>query len=292
MNGDKAKNIIIVIFLVINMFLAFLTFKDDRKYYLSNNSLENIDSILNAYNIKLDNNNLIKVFKPLRKLKGQTGNILDKNFIIDSIAQDKNNLDFIITNSESESYKNSLEEFYFNQGSFTYDNYQGININEDNLDFCNNILKKLNDYTKNFVLDTVIEVNGKTIIQYREKLKNYYIYDNYLNFYIENEKLKKIEFNYDNIGSFEGSKRDISYVQEVILTFLHNIENKNSTINIERIDIVYAPMINKDSSESKRIILLPFYRFNYYETYLGNKVYNSLLINAYTNNIKSIGTIK
>lgn len=293
MDWAKAKNIIIVLLVLLNIVLSFFVYIDSRKYVLSNQEEIGIIDILRQNKISIYTE-ITKNFKPMKKLSVSKYNF-DYNFILKIFFKDVSS----VVRNENEDMKvfsdktgtlTILKEYVYYESTSTAKIIENDSFFSENANkMCKDIIKKLGKDFANFELDTNysnLEVgtnlqNTKSMfIYYKEKYANYIINSNYVQFVITEAGIKEVMIaNYKPLGFIKQSEREICSPSEALFTFMRHMKsiNEDKEIFINKIDIVYD--LEKDSTEKNSVYAVPYYRF-----YIKGSE-EPILVNAYFNKI-------
>lgn len=278
MNWAKAKNVIIVIFAVLNVFLLanIIIYKYDGG--ISAETLSNTKAALAAREIAVNCN--------------IPGAEVD-NFILSLETHEPDRETIIGAFLESDNNKYELT-----RGS-SYDVEQGkIDINNDGItiikrnsklerlstldqksakDYIVRVFKETKIPIKEFQVDEFIKYdNGDTAIKLVEKYKDFYVYDNYVKLTIYSDKTSLLEFNYKAVTGLKKDKASGGKVKPVYQILLNNY-TKGSATSIEAIDAGFK--CGNGDDKSKLIQLRPVWRIktggdktDYYNAYTGEKL--------------------
>ncbi len=234
MNWFKAKNLILISLVALNILLMVLIYLTNVSYMLTNEQVENLYQVLSSkYDIGIYAT-IPKKYEPMKEIEvineGQnTSDFLYEIFF--TKEEDVNKLvdeDKIIFQGEDKTLTTQ-------SGDFILSSNIGLEANRDN------ILKQLSRTTGDFILYDKYVLDGYTYYDYRQKFKNQIIYTNYLVFE-ENQqgKVDKIEGYYAKPIGYIGDTREIVSVDMVLFNFANFYpKGENDQLFIDAVDLVY-----------------------------------------------------
>jgi regulatory protein YycI of two-component signal transduction system YycFG len=272
MDWNKAKNLTILFLCMLNIFLGSILFANATNYVLSQSSQDLIVSLLSKNNITLYTN-MIKDYKPMK-------NILLKPYLFDDTELTK--LFFVDTSFESVStkdgmfYNNDFSQLYVANNYFVYESI----IDIDTLDIFQNSDNEFINYFStiipNLFLDRIFDDSDGFILKYRQKYNNHIIESNYLNIYVYNDGILKVESNYSEPIFFDDVTQEISSPDQSLFVLMQYLRSQyeDKDIFVNRIDIVYF-----DASDDFTLAS-PHYRFytSVSNTAILIDAYNSVLV--------------
>lgn len=293
MDWSKAKNIIIVLLVLINLILSFFVFKDSRKYVLSNQEEIGITDILRQNKISVYTE-ITKNFRPMKKMSVSKYdfdyNLLLKTFFENENAVTRNeNDDMKVFNDDTGTLTILSEYVYYESSNNTKIIEDDDFFSENTKKICKDIMQKLGKDFSNFQLDTSfsnLEVgsndkNERTMfIYYKEKFSNYIINSNYVQFVVTQNGVKEVMIaNYKPLGFIKETVREICSPNEALFTFMKYIKStgEQKEIFINKMDIVYN--LEEYSTQKKSVYAVPYYRF-----YIKG-LERPVLVNAFFNTI-------
>lgn len=268
MNWGKAKNISILVFLMLNIGLMTLIHIDNRRFVLASDNQAAIVQVLADNGVYLSDNFSFVRHSPLRRMNLAENNLSNRALV--SLFM-RNNTGLYVENTPyGDIFSTNVERVSFYNGSVKYENiYLDISfLNETEMrSFSNSIIRGLGDSGRYFSFDNIKTHDDTTILSYRQIYRNNIIYSNYIIFTFVNNNLQTIHFNLNPVTGFFGENRSLRSSDEILLTFMRKLDREpGQTITIDSMDIVYR---------ATDLIASPYYRiiFNCNQT---------MLINAYT----------
>ncbi len=234
MNWFKAKNLILISLVALNILLMALIYITNDNYILSNEQVENMYKVLSSkYNIGIYAQ-LPKRYEPMKEIEvinegEDTTSYLYNTFF--SNGQDVHKLedgDKIIFQGEDKTLMTQ-------SGDFVLSSSEGLTETKEQL------LKYMQKSTGDYFLYDKYIVDNHTVYDYRQKFKNEIIYTNYL-IIEENEegKVSKIEGYYAKPSGFIGDSREIVPIDMVLFNFANFYpKSENEQLFIDSVDLVY-----------------------------------------------------
>ena len=262
----RAKNLCLIFFVLLNVFLFIMINVSKEKYKLDDE--KSILELLDKNNIKCDK--IMTNFRPKKQL------------VMSEIKIDREKLIKIFFDSERFSYENNCVKnenrvIKFLNNGFECEIFvpKKHNNEKEIIADCNSIVKKIKEPNTNFVLD--LKKNDDEIIEYRQKYHSMIILNNFVRFEILDGCIKKIIYEYKNIGDFFGPYYEIVSPDRILFAFMKNDDVlKKNQVTINKFDLVYKITdLNLDF-----IIANPCYRLIY------NKDFE-IIFDAYTGEICS-----
>ncbi|MCL2564844.1 MAG: hypothetical protein FWE24_03410 [Defluviitaleaceae bacterium] len=285
MEWSKAKDIVIVFLVLLNIMLGVILLIGSGRYTLSAEQERNIVEILETNNISI-NTQIIRRFNPMRMLELSPG-------VIDDYKMKEvffGTTDNIITDE----WGNIRTHDHGNDRLIVFQNmviFESGNFNEfREIDFASarqisdDFLASLGDMARGFTLDIDPYFNGnEIIIEYRQQFEGTIIYNNYFLFAIDNYGIRRVEHSHNMPIGFSASANELFSTDEVLFSFLQamRVESLDRPRRIiEKMDIVYF----MDPDDLELGIAYPYFRI-YYREYTSDGTYVTRLrmVNAYLN---------
>lgn len=286
MDFEKAKNISIIAFIILNIALGFLRYMDTRRYILSSEHQWAITKVLNNNNITLSDKFTFPRHNPKKQIS-LNSTTLNKNVLTNIFMEDTQGIRIMSENNVT-IFETNYEKIYFKGSRIRYKNKANTNIvilsQDDAIEYSQQIIKSMGELGKDFVLDRIKLEQDKIILEYRQYYKNYILFTNYIIFIFEDNTIRKIDLHYNSINNFTGNPREIALSNEALMAFLREIRqiHKYELIIIESMDIVYKQQ-HYGMDYNTDPIALPFYRINYNMNTKEDSKKEVKFINAYTN---------
>lgn len=258
MDFEKAKNISIVAFIILNAFLLFINFYTPRPG-LSEERINSVIYVLNRNGIKVSESFDFINLGYKRQLELSHSN-LDVHTTRPIFFINNQN----VYNFENVFY-NENERITFLEAGLLYENFGEnfpIYTEEEARELIKNILNSLN---KNMEPDFKRDIENGFEIAYRHIYNGITLYHNHIIVTVIDNNLSKIEFGFINPISFFGPNRTVRDIDEALLSFMRSYEADE----IKSINIVYYLLSYE--------VATPFFRIIY--TY--NNFERSALISAY-----------
>ncbi len=279
MNWSKAKNISIVILLILNVILFCIITYSGKKNILSVENEKAIITLLNKNNIEVHDKIPKKSSQmPILSLVYKENDIDKLKNIFFDTEDVKRSVEL-----NSTILKNEQKILTIDGSNIKYinENIKGGIANLSKSDaqklvnqFITNKLKKEYD---NYKFHSLNIVNNKYNLRYYESYKNYNLFSNYISFDITNEGIQSVEIvKYEQTGIIS-MDRNICSADEALLTFLYEVQNEfDKVTRINKIELGYT--LDETNQRNKDGRAVPCYRISADS----NKLY---YINAYTNQL-------
>ncbi|MDR2899705.1 MAG: hypothetical protein LBU94_05280, partial [Clostridiales bacterium] len=192
MDWERAKNIVIVFFLMINIMLSYLIYQNNRKYTLDAESESTIVELLANNNISLYTR-VLSSYEPMR------------NFELTYKPMDEDRFKAIFFNGQAPVLVDSQEglkqfelegmvlRLYENMASFeNVAAEEKIELNLDNAkQICDEFITGMGDLGNGFELDIAPYFRGgEIIVEYRQQIDKIVIYNNYILFAVDRNGLR------------------------------------------------------------------------------------------------------
>ena len=279
MNVSRAKNLIIILFILLNAGLFALNYIRDSRYQLSDKAQRDITAFLSKNGIALSAK-IPAGFRPARQI-----NLSPLFTDIDRVAEwlftDMTGLekttefDRIIYTTETESLRYDKKQFVFEaepQGP-------AFGLNPESAGkLCGERLAALGDKEARFELDSCYEWEGSLVLDYRMKTAGLYIHSSYVRFWVSGRGITRISCSMFACNGFFGAPREIHSPDEALLLLARELRNifGDEPLEITRMDMVYA-LDSGQTAESAELKAAPCYRI-----YIAQSP-EPFLINAYFN---------
>jgi hypothetical protein len=286
---ERAKNLIIIFLLILNLLLAALLFNEQNRFTLSAERERAVYSVLANNKITMYSE-LIRSYQPKRALRlsgyaYDTGSLLEMFFGTTDVSR---------TDDGSEP---ALQEYRDDKGRLTISNgyitYQRFNdptgsqageavTADEAAALCEEFISaffpdyRLDDVANDGILE--VTYDGYLRLVYRQVYDGYFVYRNFIDFLISGNGIEYIEMQFGESVEYDDLPREICAPDEALLTFVQRIRSAHpdTPIIINAMDIAY----NQEEFSTQSGVELeavPFYR-----VYIDDN-YEPFLINAYTN---------
>ena len=255
MEWARAKSIIIVLFIVLNVFLLSRILLEYGNQGISKETIINMEKIL-------DNRGVV-VECEIPQYDSDTPRLLFGNWKFDTAVQVEKMLGIKPdtdgeTDGEEKTYENGLQKLAFTgPNSFTYFNEKP----EDTVDITD--LGEAEKYLKKFLkdrkLDNVLYVpdgaperqGDGVIFTYLEKYKGFLVFDNYLKATVTKKGVTQLEVSHRQITRFSSLKiSNISTAYQILLEYFDGSDKAAITaIDLGYTDVGYQDQNSLQSSE-------------------------------------------
>jgi len=283
MEWSRAKNIIIVSLILLNIMLGVIMLSARERHTLSTEQERNITAVLYAENITISTP-IIRRTPPMRMLELAPG-------IIDGDLMKR----IFLGTTDAEVFEYGAIRMYYYNGSvvMVYENRvifeSGIFDEFRVIDFeiaksmSDEFLAGLGDMARGFILDIPPYFSGgEIIVEYRQRMDDgVIIYNNYFLFAIDNYGIRRIEHSQNLPIGISSSLHEICGTDEALFSFLRAMRvdsiDRPKRI-IEKMDIVYF----MDHENLDQGIAYPYFRI-YFREYSadGSYIFRLCMVNAY-----------
>ena len=283
MEWSRAKNIIIVSLVLLNIMLGVLMLSARERHTLSAEQERNITAVLYRENISM-NTPIIRRTPPMRMVELAPG-------IIDGDLMKR----IFLGTTEAEVFEYGAIRMYYYNGSLvivyanrvifengTFEEFREIDF-EVARRMSDEFLEGLGDMARGFALDVGPYFEGdEIIVEYRQRMDDgVIIYNNYFLFAIDNHGIRRIEHSQNLPIGISPSLHEICGADEALFSFLRamrvdSVDRPKRVI--EKMDIVYF----MDHENLEQGIAYPYFRI-YFREYRddGSYVFRRCMVNAY-----------
>jgi hypothetical protein len=286
MEWEKAKNIILIAFVILNTGLAGLLFFEDRRYTLSDERINNINWVLSNNYINLYTRPMRR-FAPMRHLD-ISGFYYDIPALLDiffdnpqAVTQEEWGERHYVIYSKDENRRIIISNGWvsFDNAYELYENSSSMEAitREDAIAISDEFIET---HFPDFVRDLVFnEIGGNGVhIRYLQEYRGNLIYSNRIEFLVNANGIYWVEMQFGRVIGYGPEARMIFAPDEVLLTFMQRVwyQAQETPIFIRSMDIVYR----KDyasNQEGHVYPAVPFYRIFVQDNDM------PFLINAFTN---------
>jgi len=275
---ERAKNYILIAFVLLNLGLAALLFLEDRRYTLTPERIRTMHEVLSGNNINLYTAPMRR-FAPMRHLEISgfyydidmlLGIFFPENEFTQEETSDDEHYIFFSENGNLEIFNGFI--------TFTNENLENRAItHRDAIEISDAFI---NENFPDFVREVVFDEYGGGGVQiiYRQKYQGQLIFSNQIEFLITSGGIAWVEMQFGRVIGHSADTRRIFALDEVMLTFMQRMRHSamENPIFINNIDIVYLKEY-ASNQEGSVYPAVPFYRIKIDDNDL------EFLINAYTN---------
>jgi len=282
MEWSKAKDIIIISLVLLNLMLGAIVLSARERHTLQTEQERNIVQVLYAENISI-NAPIIRRTPPMRMLELSPGTI-------DSDLMKQ----IFLGTTDADVFEYGAIRRYYHEGSnvIVYANRvifeSGTFYEFREIDFemarrlSDSFLASLGEMSAGFELDIAPYFSGNEIIvEYRQSIDGIIIYNNYFLFAIDNYGIRRIEYSKNIAVGLSSSLNEICRTDEALFSFLRAMRVDSidrPTRIIEKMDIVYF----MDHENHEQGIAYPYFRIYYREFRAdGSYVTRLSMVNGY-----------
>jgi hypothetical protein len=285
MEWERAKNIILVAFVILNTGLASLLFIEDRRYTLDNDRIASIHTVLsnnyiNLYTVPM------RRFPPMRHLD-ISGFYYNINELLHIFFED--NVAIIPDNDTEERhyiFRQGNRKMEISNGFIFFDNLYGLRENRTEAqhisrpDAIAEASRFVEAHFPDFVQDIVFDgIDGEGVhVRFLQEYRGHLIYSNLIEVFVVPGGISWIEMRFGRVIGYGPEPRMIFAPDEVLLTFMQGVRYRalEEPMFIMSMDIVYRKEY-ASNQEGHIYPAVPFYRI----FVQGEDM--PFLINAFTN---------
>jgi len=285
MEWERAKSLILLLFVLLNLTLGVLIFREERKYIITPEREQAITTIMHENNITMETR-MIRSFQPMRELT-----VSGFYYNVDALL----NIFFDNPAAVVRDYFHHGYEFIYgdaelviSRGFVSYFNPNGLRGEAGHLTELTRMrAEALTDafvqaYWPDFELDDVyIARAGDWMrLSYRQVYRGYIIHTNFIELVVTNMGIEQVDMQFSQVIDF-GHEWHIAAPDEVLLTFVQRVRGMelDSPITITHMDLVFfQDEASPDPAIADRAV--PFYRI-----FIDGNGGDPFLINAVTNQI-------
>jgi len=278
MEWEKAKNYILLFFVLLNLALGGLLFMESRRYSMTPEREQAIMTILNQNNITMDTA-LLRRFAPMRAMSiygfyYDTDELVSIFFGNAAVQRTTNFRGYVVTRRPA-----VLE---ISNGFVTYNNPRGrgeiSELTQAEAQRVADIFIRAN--WPDFRLDIVYSGDDWLLLSYRQVYRGHKIHSNFIEILVTEEGIVRVEMQYGRVHGWESpDQQPIVSPDEALLTFVQRIRGhaQIAPITITHMDLVY--FLEEGSTEPYVLHrAVPFYR-----VFVAGEGSDPFLINAFTN---------
>lgn len=233
MNWFKAKNLILILLIVLNTFLLALNVVTNNNYVLSNEQTENIYKVLSSkYNIGIYAE-LPKKYEPMKEIEVVNEGEGLTEFLYGLFFDETDNVSKLVDNDKI-MYQSDDKTLMTQVGDFI------LTVNNGQVDSREQIIKEFNNYANEYVLYDSYTNDNVVVYDYRQKFKDEIIYTNYLTIEETDGEVSRVEGYYARPTGFIGDSKEIVSI-DLVLFNLANFypRGEDEQLFIDSIDLVY-----------------------------------------------------
>ena len=217
MDWSKAKSILIMVFLVLNIFLAGNLIYIDSSTKASKDSIEALKQVLSGKGVRID-----------CEVPGASGNLGMLNYEKSKFNRNKlvgkligpdfgqNVTDYYSAGSKNLIFKNDNTFVYTDTNPKSSADIKNSNSAEK---YLKNYLSGTGIPVKSYVLDLYNENPDRSIkITLVQKYRSYLIFDNYIEAQITNEGIKMLNVSFKKVDALTNNKTNLKPILNILLT--------------------------------------------------------------------------
>lgn len=238
MDWARAKNILIFLFLFLNLFLSLMMVKFFSSDNLSDEDIDNTFKVLEDRGITVECD--IPLYNKQIGTLSNANITLDKDLIIKAFFGDEKyteeNLDLntVAVYGSKKLLINKLNTFVYSNSApnETADLADSKSVHS----YLSNLSKRMNLAFKNFYLDKTEDIpDGQKKYTFRQKKDGFWLYSNYVEINVGKAGVTYLKYNNRNSGEFTGSKKIMPAYQILIKNLIYD-----SGVAISKIDIGFG----------------------------------------------------
>ncbi|MDR1533212.1 MAG: hypothetical protein LBS62_13705 [Clostridiales bacterium] len=276
MDWDKAKNILIVMLLMLNIFLGILTYLNSPRYSVAAEQEKAILDVLAQNNIEW-NAVLPKRFEPLANIL-LTVHREDADALAAVFFKEAETVSRVDTDERAVLIQGAASLIVEN-GGFRYDNLNGMaGTAGQGAEACGRIMGDLTQLS-GFVPDET--ETGTRVAVYRQMYKDRLIYTNYVVFTMSDEGIVSVNCQYNQPAGFS-AKHEIIPPDEAAFILMNKLKNMygGAPVAIDEMDLVFLRR-DDPAEEMETERATPYYRF-YVRELTNGPLQPPFFVNSYT----------
>jgi len=268
MEWDRAKNQILVFFVLLNVVLAAFMLSERRRYTVTGEHEAMIRNVLAQNNITLDTD-MIRRFPPMRALL-MSGYYYDEDALLQIFFADSH-VPERIEHAWGVEFTHGDVELVIANGYVSFFDPNGLGGTPQAF---------ISRHFPDFVHDErFLPYDNEGEVVFRQVYRGYVIYSNSIHFLVTDAGITEVVMRFGIIQGWDGPERPIFAPDEALLTFMQSVQAfTRDPVTIWYIDIVYFIEFDHASHEPGTVQhAMPFYRIFTHEFDI------PFLINAYLN---------
>jgi len=286
MEWERAKNYILVFFILLNLGLGFLWFMEYNRYVMTTEQERIIHSILSQNNISMYTRPMRRS-PPMRPLNVY-GFYYDTNHLINMFFENPEAVEEIPQNDFLQFISDNNSRLEISNGFISYENESPYGFQSTALYFTNGLFTRhtavgladnfINTNFPNFVQETIFYVDDGVRITYRQSYRGRIVHSNFVEFLITSKGIRQINMQFGQVSGHGGTSQMIFSPDEALLTFVQRYRHISleSPRVITHMDIAY---FQEYISEQPGV---PLSAIPYYRIFVQGDD-RPFLINAFTN---------
>jgi hypothetical protein len=257
---ERAKNGMIIFFLLLNLLLAWFIYREENRYALTPERMQAIYDVLRANNINWYRR-LDRSYAPMKSMQ-ITGYSYNMEMLLPLFFEDISQVEKYL-NEDKEIYLDGSAELIISNGYISFTRYWENNGQPPEATtakiLCDTFIQA---NFPNYTADGVQETEEGVRVSYREMYQDYIVYGNFIEFLVTQDGIKQIDMQFGKVTGFSGPEREIAAPDEALLTFTQWMRNldPDMPVTIHQMDIVYYQE-EFSSQDNAFITATPYYRF-------------------------------
>jgi len=284
MEWDKAKNIVLIFFILLNIGLGVLLLIEHNRFTMSDEQERTIRAVLGQNNISMYTSPM-RHFSPMRPLN-VSGFYYDVDQIKGIFFAEPSE---VVNEGDSSRYIFTGEDsqLIISNGFISFDTSQpyglrdlGRNITAISIPIAQEITRQFVDANlEDFVFDSVFYEDGQVRIVFRQIYRGQIVHSNFVEFFVTEYGIRQVDMQFGEILGHGGASFMIFSPDEALLTFAQRASGffHGQPVVIIHMDLAYMPEYMVSDQEGTIYPATPFYRI----FVVGND--RPFLINARTN---------
>lgn len=240
MDWDKAKNLTIVFFILLNILLGVLVYWEDNRYVVTVEQEKAIVSVLAQNRINLYTR-ILREYKPMRILDMGEYAYGEESFIKNFFGDVG---DVVLTEEHNRSvFTRGDARLSILNDYVHYQNPEGTGKKKgpvtEPVAICDEWIKGLK--AGDFQLDGISQENGRYVLRYLNVYQGYAVQSNYIDFVVTENGIVEINLSYRPPQGFLGRTQVICSADEALFTFMQQMKNLygDRDVFISKMDIAY-----------------------------------------------------
>lgn len=254
MDWDKAKNLTIVFFLLLNILLGVLVYWEENSYIISAEQEKAIVGVLAQNKINLYTR-IDREYKPMRRMELGEYDFGGEDFVRQFFDRME---EVLLTEEHNRSVFTQGDAILSIQNEYVhYQNPQGIgkktDAKPDAADICETWIKNLK--MGSFQLEGISQEDGRHVLRYLNVYQGHVVQSNFINFVVTDQGIVEIDLSYRPPEGFSGRPQVICSADEALFTFMQQMKNMygDRDVFINKMDMAFYVSETGQAAEGKPV---------------------------------------
>ncbi|MDR1665141.1 MAG: hypothetical protein LBR83_09520 [Clostridiales bacterium] len=279
---ERAKNLMIVFFLVLNALLAWFLYRESNRYTLTQEREQAVYDVLRRNNVTRYTR-IMRNYAPMRPL-AISGYAYDSEALVQIFFDEPETVTAEESNPDESVYYTDAARLVISNGYISYELIsaggtaadEGAPRTASASALCEEFIRK---HFPDYRADGMITETGGLRYIYRQAYQNYLVYGNFIEFFVTADGIAQIDMQYGTVLGFEGQEQEICPPDEALLTFIQRIRSLygGAPVMLTQMDMVYYYQEEPNRRGYMVLQAVPYYRIFIEDQAL------PFLVNAYSN---------